>query len=119
MQDEHQYQVMIEQIEQIGSLDDTDQQQKDKQDIKNSINFNTVQNTEWDHDNEVETSSQRRRYAYYTTKTPKQKLLSPNNSYVIDSDNSDTNGHSSDSRQNELYRGDRDSLILATKKLNK
>ena len=29
----------------------------DNREIKNSINFETVQNTEWDHDNEVETSS--------------------------------------------------------------
>ena len=40
---------MIEEIEQMS--------QNAQDDLKNSINIQTVQNTEWDHDNEVETSS--------------------------------------------------------------
>ena len=43
---------MIEEVEKISI-----NKANDNREIKNSINFETVQNTEWDHDNEVETSS--------------------------------------------------------------
>ena len=87
------------------------------QEVKNSINFQTVQNPEFDD----ETSSARYRKLVDQFKTPTQRLMSLDNSYVIDSDE----GQSSVgcvSENNDFVRNDDDQdedLLFATRKLNR